>query len=464
MASPLTLPGTLACLAFAAWLLQRERRGPAQASPACWVVWAWLLLVSSRALSDWLGVGAPRGSAEAFAEGSPIDRIAYGVLMVAGLFVLRQRRLPWADLAAVNKLLLAYLLYCAASTLWADVPALAARRLVKDLGNLVMALVLLTEPQPWRATATVLRRVALVLLPLSVVFILAYPELGTDHRLDGSVMYRGVTNQKNELGRLCLIAGTVLLWQRLYDRPGWAAPTRTDTLLALALTALALGLLALSESRTALACLVLSVVLLLAARAPLLRTRPARVVGATLVATVVLGTLDLFFGLRESAFALLGRDATLTHRTGIWQTLLTMPTQPAIGEGFMSFWSGPRLHEIWRTLEASIVQAHNGYLEQYLNLGWIGAGFMVALLAAGVLGARRQLATDAPGGLLRLCCVASAALYNVSEAAFHGQNAVWVLTLLAVLDGRPLARATARTAARTPPEAAARATAHGGTP
>ncbi|MEN9419487.1 MAG: hypothetical protein RI988_3107 [Pseudomonadota bacterium] len=448
MASPLTLPGTLACLAFVAWLLQRERRGPAQASPACWIVWAWLLLVSSRALSDWLGVGAPRGSAEAFAEGSPIDRMAYLALMLAGLVALGRRRLPWADLAAVNKLLLAYLLYCAASTLWADAPALAARRLIKDTGNLVMALVLLTEPQPWRATAVVLRRVALVLLPLSVLFILAYPTLGTDQRLDGSVMYTGVTNQKNELGRLCLVVGTVLLWQWLYDRRAWAAPARADRLVALALTALALGLLALSESRTALACLVLNAALLLAGRAPLLRTRPSRVVGAAVAGMLVLGTLDLLFGLRESAFALLGRDATLTHRTGIWQTLLAMPTQPALGEGFMSFWSGPRLQEIWRTLQAGILQAHNGYLEQYLNLGWIGTGFMVALLAAGVLGARRQLATDATGGLLRLCCVASAALYNVSEAAFHGQNAVWVLTLLAVLDGRPLARMAAKGGAR----------------
>lgn len=465
MASPLTLPWTLACVALVAWLLRREVRTSPPVTAASWIPWAWLVLVSSRALSDWLGVGAPRGSAEAFAEGSPIDRMAYLALMVAGLVVLARRRLPWADLAAVNKLLLAYLLYCAASTLWADEPGLAARRLVKDAGNLVMALVLLTEPQPWRATATVLRRVALLLLPLSVLFILAYPELGTAHRLDGSVMYTGVTNQKNELGRLCLVVGTVLLWQRFYDRPAWAPPTRTDTILALALTALALGLLTLSESRTALACLALNAVLLLAARAPLLRTRPARVVGAAAAGAVVLGTLDLFFGLRESAFALLGRDPTLTHRTGIWQALLAMPTQPALGEGFMSFWSGPRLLEIWRTLQAGILQAHNGYLEQYLNLGWIGAGFMVALLASGVLGARRQLATDAAGGLLRLCCVASAALYNVSEAAFHGQNAVWVLTLLAVLDGRPLARATAgatdRSTAHTAPDSAG-TTARGG--
>jgi hypothetical protein len=58
----------------------------------------------------------------------------------------------------------------------------------------------------------------------------------------------------------------------------------------------------------------------------------------------------------------------------------------------------------------------------------------------GLLGTRAQLAVDVPGGLLRLAFLASAALYNVSEAAFHGQTAVWWLTLLGLVDTRALRR------------------------
>jgi O-antigen ligase len=421
-------------------VIWRERRAREAQSAALWIPWAWLMLISSRALSDWIGDGAPRGSVEAFADGSPIDRAAYLALLVAGLVVLARRRLPWADIAAVNKMLLAYGLYCAASTLWADVPAIAARRLVKDGGNLVMALIVLSEPAPWRAAALLLRRVALVLLPASLLFVIAFPELGTDRRLDGSVMYTGVTHQKNELGRLCLVAGLALLWLTWLDKATQSQRPTLDRWLTGLLTALALGLLMLSESRTALACLMLGAALMLAVRLPLLRQHPSRLVGAAVVTAALLTAADLAFGLRDEAFELLGRDATLTHRTGIWRMLLTLPTQPAFGEGFMSFWSGPRLQAIWTMLQAGILQAHNGYLEQYLNLGVVGVVFMVALFVLGLLGTRAQLAVDVPGGLLRLAFLASAALYNVSEAAFHGQTAVWWLTLLGLVDTRALRR------------------------
>jgi O-antigen ligase len=433
------LPLGLVC-AMTLAVIWRERQSNASASAALWIPWAWLMLISSRALSDWIGVGAPRGSVEAFADGSPIDRAAYLALLSAGLVVLARRRLPWADIAAVNKLLLAYGLYCAASTLWADVPGIAARRLVKDAGNLVMALIVLSEPAPWRAAALLLRRVALVLLPASLLFVVAFPELGTDRRMDGSVMYTGVTHQKNELGRLCLVTGLALLWLMWLDKAHQAKRPPLDRWLTFILAALALGLLMLSESRTALACLALGAALMLAVRLPLLRNRPSRLVGAAVVTAALLTAADLAFNIRDEAFELLGRDATLTHRTGIWRMLLTLPTQPALGEGFMSFWSGPRLQAIWTMLQAGILQAHNGYLEQYLNLGVVGVVFMVALFVLGLLGTRAQLAVDVPGGLLRLAFLASAALYNVSEAAFHGQTAVWWLTLLGLVDTRALRR------------------------
>lgn len=253
-------------------------------------------------------------------------------------------------------------------------------------------------------------------------------------------MYIGVTNQKNELGRLCLVTGIALLWLMWQDRAAQSKLPRLDRWATAGLAALALGLLVLSESRTALACLLLGAGLLLAVRLPLLRARPARVVGAAVGAAAVLAVADLAFGVRDELLAMFGRDPTLTHRTGIWRTLLAMPTQPALGEGFMSFWSGPRLQEIWTTLQAGILQAHNGYLEQYLNLGVVGVAFMAGLFTLGLLGARAQMQHDVPGGLLRLAFLASAALYNVSEAAFHGQTSVWWITLLGLVDTRALRR------------------------
>jgi hypothetical protein len=52
------------------------------------------------------------------------------------------------------------------------------KRWVKDLWNPIMALVILTERRPYEAVGVVLRRLNLLLLPLSILFIKYYLELG----------------------------------------------------------------------------------------------------------------------------------------------------------------------------------------------------------------------------------------------------------------------------------------------
>jgi O-antigen ligase len=140
---------------------------------------------------------------------------------------------------------------------------------------------------------------------------------------------------------------------------------------------------------------------------------------------------------------LLGRKAHLTERTDIWQVLLSFNTNPIFGVGFWSFWTGARQEEAWKQIGEKINQAHNGYLEQYLNLGYIGVAFIVIIMLSGLLKIRRHLSFDQPAGMLRLSFLVTAILYNVTEAAFYGLNNMWMLLLLACIDGprpRPAVR------------------------
>src|SRR5439155_9069149 len=77
-----------------------------------------------------------------------------------------------------------------------------------------------------------------------------------------------------------------------------------------------------------------------------------------------------------------GRDPTLTGRTNIWNAVLSTHTNPILGTGYESFWLGRRLNEVWRQAGAGINEAHNGYLEVYLNLGLIGLFLLVVFLVA----------------------------------------------------------------------------------
>jgi exopolysaccharide production protein ExoQ len=161
------------------------------------------------------------------------------------------------------------------------------------------------------------------------------------------------------------------------------------------------------------------------------------------MAALIFLALDWTLDLRNIVFGILGRDATLTNRTAVWEVVEAMPTNPIVGAGFMSFWSGARMEAIWAKLGTSINQAHNGYLEQYLNLGYIGVGFIVILMLSGLLKVRRHLRVDYPSAMLRLCLIMVAVLYNYTEASFYGLNNMWVLTLLSVID-IPYQRASER--------------------
>jgi hypothetical protein len=60
-----------------------------------------------------------------------------------------------------------YLPYRLASTAWSDERTVLMKRWVKDLGNPIMALAILTERRPYEAVGVVLRRLTFRLRPLS---------------------------------------------------------------------------------------------------------------------------------------------------------------------------------------------------------------------------------------------------------------------------------------------------------
>ncbi len=193
-------------------------------------------------------------------------------------------------------------------------------------------------------------------------------------------------------------------------------------------------LLHLSDSQTSFVCLVVAVLVLLLGRTPFMARRPGRIFGVLFCAVLAIWLLDEMLQVKEIALSLLGRNPTLTTRTDVWQTLEGFEVNPIVGVGFMSFWTGERLEEVWRLLGVHINQAHNGYLEQYLNLGYIGVAFIAVIMLSGLIRVRRHLSVDLAAGMLRLCFIVSAVLYNYTEASFYGINNMWMLLLLGCLE------------------------------
>jgi O-antigen ligase len=398
-----------------------------------------MFLAGSRWASSWLSLGSPMSSVDSYSEGSPIDRAVFFGLILWGLVVLARRNIDWGRLLTKNVWLTLYLLFCLSSVLWSDEPVVLVKRWIKDLGNPVMALILLTEPRPYEAVGVTLRRLAFLLLPLSVVFVRYFPELGRTHHVDGTPMFTGVGHQKNDLGLMCLVTGIYFAWKLLQPRDHGAAAERIDRWDALLMLMLS-WLLYMCNSQTSLSCLVVAVAIMLVARFPMISGRSRRLVPTVVVGGIIFTTLQLTIGLKERILELLGRDPSLTNRTELWDVVLAQVTNPLIGAGFMSFWTGERMQAIWDGMgQGGINQAHSGYIEQYVNLGFVGVGFIFVLMLSALAKIWSQPRGESPAAILRLSLVVVAALYNYTEASFYGINNMWVLFLVATLNvsGQP---------------------------
>jgi O-antigen ligase len=194
-----------------------------------------------------------------------------------------------------------------------------------------------------------------------------------------------------------------------------------------------------------LVCLLAATGLFFASRAPWFSTRPARLISLSVVAPLFFVALDSAIGLKARVLTLLGRDATLTFRTDLWDLVTSYQVNSVIGAGFMSFWTGERMAAIWQVVPG-VVQAHSGYVEQYLNLGYVGVAFIVLLIVVALFRIRRQMEYAPSAALLRLALLVVAALYNYTEASFYGANNVWVLLLVACIElPQPVAQPAAAT-------------------
>jgi O-antigen ligase len=148
------------------------------------------------------------------------------------------------------------------------------------------------------------------------------------------------------------------------------------------------------DSMTSVFCFLMATSLMAATRLPLL-ARTAWMRHALVAVVLLFAASVLFFGLGEDVLSSMGRDSSLTGRTGLWTIISGMNPNSMLGAGFEAFWRGPRVQHLAQTVGFTN-EAHSGYLEVYLNLGWIG----LALLGL-VFG--RSASGPALAGVFRRC-------------------------------------------------------------
>ena len=166
--------------------------------------------------------------------------------------------------------------------------------------------------------------------------------------------------------------------------------------------------------------------------------------------------LQVAVNINKAVIEGVGRDTTLTGRTEIWERALALVSNPVWGAGFETFWLGPRLIAMWKAFPVFLPnQAHNGYLEMYLNLGIVGLVLFVFALASSyrsihgkLLDAGKAATIDIHDlrlGVFGVAFFVAYLLYNITEATYKPLTFLFI-TFLAVT-----IRYTPRTAPATAP-------------
>lgn len=431
----IALAATFVTFLLIAILFFLDRDTSARTSKALWIPTIWMLIIASRSISEWLHPGDDLSLSSQYSDSSPIDAAVYGLLMLGGLLTLNLRAQKVKRFLRTNMPLMAFFAFCALSAFWSDHSLLALKRWFKAVGDLVMILVVLTDLNPIVATRRLFTRTAFVLMPLSVLLILFYPNLGTQY--DASehlLMYTGVTTFKNLLGVTCMICGLGSLWAFLGALADKTLKHRERHLFAYGFALLcAFGLILRANSVTSLSCIALVGFIMVVSSRRWVVKHP-RYLHGVIFFCIGFAFSTLFIGTMGSIVHSLGRNTTLTGRTSIWAAVLSIHINPLLGAGFESFWLGDRMQEVWDRSMPGIQEAHNGYLELYLNLGWAGLVLLGALIVSGYRHAYAIFRIDPQAGRIRLAFFAAALIYSFTEAGFRMMSPSWMAFLIAITD------------------------------
>lgn len=360
------------------------------------------------------------GAGDNAAEGSMTRQLIWGV---AGLFSLVQIWLDFYKNGHLNvrfggAALWCIFIYALCSTIWSIDPMVTFKRSI--LLSFIMLLCIATTGKKDDKDIDFGQLIALpllVLLGLSVIATIVLPGLANT-----SIGWRGATSHKNEMGQLM----GILLLLLLYGNLKIQGAMRTC-----AIVLCVLGLL-FSKSSTAMVGVAFAIFITTIVAVPSLlrytRTWNRAILGVALSCIIVIFVFFIFDALPppekiiDGAFHLIGKSSNLTGRTGIWERVLSESRyhNPWLGGGYGAFWVGLSSASgfISRASGVYTGQSHNGYLDIYNDLGYIGIGLLFILLISTVIQLRRVFKLGHREANLLFSIVSMIVVVNYSESTF----------------------------------------------
>ena len=372
-------------------------------------------------------------------EGDLANQFGYSALFVllAAWCLLHQ---PNRLLFLLRPVLIVTLLWFALSVVTSWDPSLSARRFAFALITIGIAAMVLLLPKNPRHFSDVMAAVVLIVLVACYLGVIFMPELSIHQATDAlepelAGDWRGVFGHKNE-------ASAVMV---LFVFIGFFVARMRSFGLGALIVALALPFLYFTNSRTAMAAMLLAYIMSVIVAHT---RRPALGIALSLSLIVALNVLSIgpiYFAPLHALIDQIMPDPTFSGRTDIWKFAMDHVAQrPLTGYGFSAFWGTEQVvygmsGVTWANTAS---HAHNGYLDLALTIGIPGSALVTLWLIVLPL-VDFYRAPNAPASVplqmlfLRICLFA--AYESCFETMFVQVGALWLILIAAAFGLRFLA-------------------------
>jgi O-antigen ligase len=141
---------------------------------------------------------------------------------------------------------------------------------------------------------------------------------------------------------------------------------------------------------------------------------------------------DSLFGKMITTF---GRDITLTDRTYIWNDVYAAAARnPLFGVGFGGFWIGRLVNINWASSYTWVLgQAHSGYVDTYLQLGFVGVFLLACVLFTTLPRLIASLDENFDFACFRITILLTIMYVNITESTYlRGDHQFWFIMMLVI--------------------------------
>jgi O-antigen ligase len=312
-----------------------------------------------------------------FESANRVNQIIFSTLYMLSFICLLFKRGMIVKLVKKEKFLTIFLLWALLSVFWSDFPTVSFKRWIRIFGGTIIFLSALLQFRKTEEALEYFKVILYIYIPVSFLSIIFIPE-AIQWKFPA---WRGIASHKNELGQVSLVS--LIIWScALHNKE------IRNQIVAFLFLILSLVLLIGARSATSLTTgfFLIALLGLLYAERKILRPVIGKVFSVILISSFALILFLILYFAPEAQLSILkvlGKDLTISGRTGLWSAVFQFTQKKLIfGYGISSFWdvNNYNLMQIYQDVEWFPNQSHMGYLDILNETGIIGISIFTLMV------------------------------------------------------------------------------------